>query len=73
MALATEMGIDREPGAVPTRPDLLSVKEVARFLGVHDQTVRRLIRKKKLTAISVGRLVKIRRAAVLEYYRNNMR
>jgi excisionase family DNA binding protein len=73
MAPATDMAMDREAAGAPTRPDLLSVKEVASILGVHEQTVRRLIDRKKLTAIEVGRLVKVRRGSVLEYYRNHVR
>lgn len=55
----------------PVRKDLLAIKEVASILDVHTQTVRRLIAAKKLRTIRVGRLVKIRRSVVAEYYKTH--
>ena len=74
MALATEVMASTDHSSGPAvRPDLLSIKEVAVILDVHVVTVRRLIEARKLPAVRVGRLVKVRRSAVLEYYRAHMR
>jgi excisionase family DNA binding protein len=73
MDLETEMASPGSPDRAPIRNDLLTVKEVAIILGVHAQTVRRLIVQKKLAAVEVGRLVKIRRSSVADYYRRHVR
>ena len=41
---------------------LLSVREVADALGVHPETIRRLIHDGRLDAIRIGRVLRIRRA-----------
>lgn len=51
--------------------DLLTVKEVSVKLDVHEQTVRSLIRSGKLSAVRVGRLVKVPYRAVMVYYREH--
>lgn len=40
---------------------LLSVREVADALGVHPETIRRLIHDGRLDAIRIGRVLRIRR------------
>lgn len=40
---------------------LLSVREVADALGVHPETIRRLIHDGRLDAIRVGRVLRVRR------------
>ncbi|MEO8483338.1 MAG: excisionase family DNA-binding protein [Acidobacteriota bacterium] len=57
----------------PTQQELMSPKEVAVRWGVHVDTVRRLIERGKLRVIVVGRLIKIRKADVTAYYRENIR
>jgi len=41
---------------------LLSVREVADALGVHPETIRRLIHDGRLDAIRIGRVLRVRRA-----------
>jgi excisionase family DNA binding protein len=43
---------------------LVSVREVASELGVHPETVRRLIHDGRLDAVRVGRVLRVHRAAV---------
>lgn len=62
-----------EPTADLVRKDLLTAKEVAVIMDVHVNTVRNLIAARKLRAIVVGRLVKVRRSAIAEYYRTHER
>jgi excisionase family DNA binding protein len=45
-------------------PGLVSVREVADRLGVHPETVRRLIHDGRLDAIRVGRVLRVHRVAV---------
>jgi len=47
-----------EPG------DLVSVREVAEQLGVHPETIRRLIHDGRLDAVRVGRVLRVHREAV---------
>lgn len=51
--------------------ELLTVKDVAVRLDVHEQTVRDLIRSGRLSAVRVGRLVKVPTVAVAAYYRQH--
>jgi excisionase family DNA binding protein len=43
---------------------LYSVREVARQLGVHPETIRRLIHDGRLDAVRVGRVLRVHRHAV---------
>jgi excisionase family DNA binding protein len=43
---------------------LISVRDVANQLGVHPETIRRLIHDGRLDAVRVGRVLRIHRAAV---------
>jgi excisionase family DNA binding protein len=52
--------------------EMLTVKDVSLRLDVHEQTVRRLIRTRKLRAIRIGRLVKVPREAVALFLRSNV-
>lgn len=45
-------------------PGLVSVREVADQLGVHPETVRRLIHDGRLDAVRVGRVLRVHRDAV---------
>jgi excisionase family DNA binding protein len=45
-------------------PGLASVREVADQLGVHPETVRRLIHDGRLDAVRVGRVLRVHREAV---------
>lgn len=55
----------------PLRADALSVKEAAIVLGVHEMTVRDWIKAHKLRAVRVGRLIRVRRAWIAEFYENH--
>jgi excisionase family DNA binding protein len=44
--------------------NLVSVREVAGQLGVHPETIRRLIHDGRLDAVRVGRVLRVHRAAV---------
>jgi excisionase family DNA binding protein len=43
---------------------LVSVREVAEQLGVHPETIRRLIHDGRMDAVRVGRVLRVHRAAV---------
>jgi excisionase family DNA binding protein len=43
---------------------LVSVREVADHLGVHPETIRRLIHDGRLDAVRVGRVLRVHRAAL---------
>jgi excisionase family DNA binding protein len=45
-------------------PALISVREVADRLGVHPETIRRLIHDGRLDAVRVGRVLRVHRDAV---------
>jgi excisionase family DNA binding protein len=45
-------------------PGLVSVREVADQLGVHPETVRRLIHDGRLDAVRIGRVLRVHRKAV---------
>jgi excisionase family DNA binding protein len=45
-------------------PGLYSVREAAHRLGVHPETIRRLIREGRLDAIRVGRVLRVHREAL---------
>lgn len=49
-------------------PAVLSVPEVAEILGVTSGTVRKLIREKQLVAIKVGRLLRIPKDRLIDYF-----
>ena len=44
--------------------ELVSVREVADQLGVHPETIRRLIHDGRLDAVRVGRVLRVHRAAL---------
>jgi excisionase family DNA binding protein len=46
------------------QPDLVSVRDVADQLGVHPETIRRLIHDGRLDAVRVGRVLRVHREAV---------
>jgi len=46
------------------QPDLVSVRDVAEQLGVHSETIRRLIHDGRLDAVRVGRVLRVHREAV---------
>jgi excisionase family DNA binding protein len=48
----------------PQRQSLYSVREVAGQLGVHPETIRRLIHEGRLDAVRVGRVLRVHRQAV---------
>jgi excisionase family DNA binding protein len=48
----------------PQREPLYSVREVAGQLGVHPETIRRLIHDGRLDAVRVGRVLRVHRQAV---------
>ncbi len=50
--------------SVGGEPGLVSVREVADQLGVHPETVRRLIHDGRLDAVRVGRVLRVHREAV---------
>jgi excisionase family DNA binding protein len=54
----TVSSLDREPDR------LVSVREVAVQLGVHPETIRRLIHDGRLDAVRVGRVLRVHREAV---------
>ena len=51
--------------------EMVSVKTVARLLGVDPQTVRRLIWRGELAATRVGRAVRVSKAALAQYLKDN--
>ena len=52
--------------------ELLTVREVARFLKVNEYTLYRLVAKKKLPAIKVGSQWRFERRVLERWLRNNM-
>ena len=50
--------------AADSQPELVSVRDVADQLGVHPETIRRLIHDGRLDAVRVGRVLRVHRAAV---------
>lgn len=53
------VAIEAEP-----QPELYSVREVAERLGVHPETIRRLIHEGRMDAVRVGRVLRVARADV---------
>ena len=51
-------------------PAVLSVGEAAEILGVTATTVRKLINKKQLIAVRVGRLIRIPKDRLMEFLAN---
>jgi excisionase family DNA binding protein len=49
------------------QPDLVSVRDVADQLGVHPETIRRLIHDGRLDAVRVGRVLRVHREAVNQF------
>jgi excisionase family DNA binding protein len=47
--------------------ELLSVREVAGYLGVHPETIRRLIHDGRLDAVRVGRILRVHGHALEEF------
>ena len=45
---------DREKDKKPQRTQIMTLKEVAKYLGVHSMTVYRLLKEKKLPGFKVG-------------------
>ena len=56
--LVVVLSADQKPGG------LYSVREVAGQLGVHPETIRRLIHDGRLDAVRVGRVLRVHRHAV---------
>jgi excisionase family DNA binding protein len=48
----------------PERESLYSVREVASQLGVHPETIRRLIHDGRLDAVRIGRVLRVHKQAV---------
>ena len=48
-------------------PGLFSVRQVADRLGVHPETIRRLIHAGRLDAVRVGRVLRVEAASVATY------
>ncbi|MFC7877344.1 helix-turn-helix domain-containing protein [Isoptericola sp. NPDC057391] len=56
------------PAGDVTDPDkLLRVEEAAELLGIHWQTVHKLIRARRLPVVKIGRLSRVRRRDLDEY------
>ena len=54
--------------SAPEQPDsLVSVRDVADQLGVHPETIRRLIHDGRLDAVRVGRVLRVHREAVEKF------
>jgi excisionase family DNA binding protein len=72
MLMATESRVDRsvQAATVATR-ELLTVKDVSVRLDCHELTVRRLIRRGHLAAVTIGRLVKVPVEELDAYLRRN--
>lgn len=51
---------------------LLTLKQVAKMLGLSERTVRRLISSRKLTAVRAGRRYRFRREDVSEFIRSSL-
>lgn len=49
------------------QPDLVSVRDVADQLGVHPETIRRLIHDGRLDAVRVGRVLRVHREGVNQF------
>lgn len=49
-------------------PAVLSVADVAKILGVAESTVRKMIKEKQLVAIKVGRLFRIPKDRLIDYF-----
>ena len=50
------------------RPDVLTIREVARFLRIKDRTVYALANKGEIPAFKVGRQWRFHRSRILEFY-----
>lgn len=57
----------KQPGEANGLPVLLKVEDVAKFLDVNLDTVRRMTRDGRLPAAKVGRRLKIRREDLMKY------
>jgi excisionase family DNA binding protein len=55
-----------------SRNDLLTAKEVARFLRINEYTLYRLVSQKKLPAIKVGSQWRFQRRILEQWLRKNM-
>ena len=56
-----------EPSFISTTTDILNISEAAAFLGVHEQTVRKLARRDTIPAFKVGRDWRFRKEALLRW------
>ena len=54
----------RSVSSADRQPELVSVRDVADQLGVHPETIRRLIHDGRLDAVRVGRVLRVHREAV---------
>lgn len=57
--------------AIPAARELLTVKDVSVRLDCHELTVRRLIKRGQLAAVTIGRLVKVPVEELDAYLRRN--
>lgn len=64
---AGSMTLEHPPGHAPHLTALLSVREVAALLGVHRNTVHRLVSSGQLCSVRVGRLPRFRREEIDTY------
>ena len=53
--------------AMPATTDILNISEAATFLGVHEQTIRKLARRGAIPAFKVGRDWRFRKEALLNW------
>ena len=49
-------------------PAVLNVSDVAEILGVSSVTVRKLLKEKQISSIRVGRLIKIPKDRLIDYF-----
>jgi excisionase family DNA binding protein len=59
--------LSRTVSSPDQQPDLVSVRDVADQLGVHPETIRRLIHDGRLDAVRVGRVLRVHREAVNQF------
>ncbi|MDR2930631.1 MAG: helix-turn-helix domain-containing protein [Propionibacteriaceae bacterium] len=55
------------------RPDLMSIKEVARRLSLSTSTVNKLIQHHKLSAVKLGRAIRVKTVSVEKYMGEKLR
>jgi excisionase family DNA binding protein len=64
MQAPADLRTSRGVSAQGEDPGLVSVREVAEQLGVHPETIRRLIHDGRLDAVRVGRVLRVHREAL---------